>query len=95
MFASYAQRQQSSKNLAQSRSPVAEMGPTADDVRSPGYWRLSADSRHSRADDRISVKHLDRYLSEFTFRYNRRQVGEGDCMNDFLSRTAGRLTYKR
>lgn len=42
----------------------------------------------------ISEKHLDRYLGEFTFRYNRRQAGEGDRMNDFLSRTAGRLTYK-
>jgi hypothetical protein len=42
----------------------------------------------------ISEKHLDRYLGEFTFRYNRRQVGEGDRMNDFLSRTAGRLTNK-
>ena len=42
----------------------------------------------------ISEKHLDRYLGEFTFRYNRRQAGEGERMNDFLSRTAGRLTYK-
>ena len=42
----------------------------------------------------VSTKHLDRYLGEFTFRYNRRQAGEGERMNDFLGRTAGRLTYK-
>jgi hypothetical protein len=39
----------------------------------------------------VSTKHLDRYLNEFTFRYNRR---EGARVNDFLSRVAGRLTYK-
>jgi len=42
----------------------------------------------------VSAKHLDRYLSEFTFRYNRRDAGEGERMNDFLGRTSGRLTYK-
>lgn len=42
----------------------------------------------------VSTKHLDRYLDEFTYRYNRRDAGEGERMNDFLGRTAGRLTYK-
>lgn len=42
----------------------------------------------------VSTKHLDRYLYEFTLRYNRRDAGEGERMNDFLGRTAGRLTYK-
>jgi transposase-like protein len=42
----------------------------------------------------ISAKHLDRYLNEFTFRYNRRESGEGERMNEFLGRTSGRLTYK-
>lgn len=42
----------------------------------------------------VSTKHLDRYLGEFTFRYNRRKAGEGERMNDFLGRTSGRLTYK-
>jgi hypothetical protein len=37
---------------------------------------------------------MDRYLNEFTFRYNRREAGEGERMNEFLGRTAGRLTYK-
>ena len=42
----------------------------------------------------VSEKHLDRYLAEFTFRYNRRKAGEGERMNDFLGRVSGRLTYK-
>jgi hypothetical protein len=42
----------------------------------------------------VSAKHMDRYLNEFTFRYNRREAGEGERMNEFLGRTAGRLTYK-
>ena len=42
----------------------------------------------------VSTKHLDRYLNEFTFRYNRRSAGEGERMNDFLGRVDGRLTYK-
>ena len=42
----------------------------------------------------VSTKHLDRYLDEFTYRYNRRDAGEGERMNDFLGRTTGRLTYK-
>ena len=42
----------------------------------------------------VSTKHLDRYLDEFTYRYNRRDAGEGDRVNDFLGRTTGRLTYK-
>lgn len=42
----------------------------------------------------VSTKHLDRYLNEFTYRYNRRDAGEGERMNDFLGRTAGRLTYR-
>lgn len=42
----------------------------------------------------VSTKHLGRYLGEFTLRYNRREPGEGERVNDFLSRVAGRLTYK-
>jgi transposase-like protein len=42
----------------------------------------------------VSPKHLDRYLSEMTWRYNRRDVEEGDRVNNLLDRVAGRLTYK-
>lgn len=42
----------------------------------------------------ISPKHLDRYLTEFNFRYNTRTQGEGERVNNLLSRTNGRLTHK-
>lgn len=42
----------------------------------------------------ISAKHVDRYLGEFTFRYNSRKAGEGERVNTFLGRVEGRLTYK-
>ncbi len=42
----------------------------------------------------ISAKHTDRYLSEFTWRYNLRDAEEGDRMNALLGRVSGRLTYK-
>ena len=43
----------------------------------------------------ISPKHLDRYLTEFNFRYNTRTHGEGEeRVNNLLARTSGKLTYK-
>lgn len=42
----------------------------------------------------ISDKHLGRYLSEMTWRYNRREFEEGDRMNALLSGVDGRLKYK-
>ncbi|WP_206453254.1 IS1595 family transposase [Aurantimonas marina] len=42
----------------------------------------------------ISDKHLGRYLSEMTWRFNRREQGEGDRMNALLSNVAGRLRYR-
>jgi hypothetical protein len=43
----------------------------------------------------VSEKHLDRYLSDFTFRFNRRQMGEGVRVDALISGAAGRrLTYK-
>ena len=42
----------------------------------------------------VSPKHLQQYLSEMTWRYNRRELDEGDRMNEFLTRVPGRLTYK-
>lgn len=42
----------------------------------------------------ISAKHVDQYLSEFTWRYNRRSAGEGERVNMLLDQTAGRLRYK-
>jgi len=42
----------------------------------------------------VSPKHLQQYVNEVTWRFNRREEGEGDRVNSFLSRTEGRLTYK-
>ena len=43
----------------------------------------------------VSEKHLDRYLAEFTFRYNRRKMGEGSRVDALIADTPGRrLTYK-
>ena len=42
----------------------------------------------------ISAKHLDRYLDEFTYRYNRRKMADGERVNDFLGQVDGRLTYR-
>ena len=40
-----------------------------------------------------SKKHLDRYLDEFCARYNTRNLTEADRFDNFLSQSAGRLTY--
>ena len=42
----------------------------------------------------VSPKHLQMYLGEMTWRYNRRDIDEGDRMNEFLTRVQGRITYK-
>jgi transposase-like protein len=41
----------------------------------------------------VSSKHLDRYLAEITWRYNRRSVKDGNRIAEFLKRIDGRLTY--
>lgn len=42
----------------------------------------------------ISDKHLGNYLSEMTWRYNRREIADGERMNEFFGRVEGRLRYK-
>ncbi|MCP5433206.1 MAG: IS1595 family transposase [Alphaproteobacteria bacterium] len=42
----------------------------------------------------VSQKHLSRYLGEMAWRYNRRNLEEGDRLNALLSSTDGRLTYR-
>jgi hypothetical protein len=38
--------------------------------------------------------HIDRYFDEFTWRYNRREAGEGDRVNALLAAAEGRrITY--
>lgn len=43
----------------------------------------------------VSEKHLDRYVSEATWRYNRREAEEGGRVNSMLASTSGkRLRYR-
>ena len=42
----------------------------------------------------VSVKHLNRYVTEVSWLYNRRKSGEGARVDALLADAAGRLTYK-
>lgn len=42
----------------------------------------------------VSPKHLDRYVQEMTFRFNRRGLTVTERMNGLFSQIEGRLTYK-
>ena len=42
----------------------------------------------------LSPKHISRYLGEMTWRFNLREMAEGDRVNALLAQTAGRLIYK-
>jgi hypothetical protein len=42
----------------------------------------------------VSSKHLDRYLAEATWRYNRRGVKDSNRISEFLARVDGRLRYQ-
>lgn len=42
----------------------------------------------------VTPKHLDRYLDEFSFRYNLREMNEEERFNALLSKVQGRLQYK-
>ena len=42
----------------------------------------------------VTPKHLNRYVSEATWRFNLREMGEGARVNALLAETAGRLRYK-
>lgn len=41
----------------------------------------------------VSKKHLQRYIDEMTWRFNRRSNGEGQRVNNLLGQVSGRLTY--
>lgn len=42
----------------------------------------------------LSPKHLSRYLGKMTWRFNRREMSEGNRVNALLEIARGRLTYK-
>lgn len=41
-----------------------------------------------------SPKHLDAYVAEMTFRFNRRDVSKGERVNALLGQIEGPLPYK-
>jgi transposase-like protein len=43
----------------------------------------------------VSVKHLQAYANEFSFRYNSRKLKDGERFNAHLRNLEGRLTYKQ
>ncbi len=42
----------------------------------------------------VTAKHLDAYVGEASWRFNGRNLGEGERVNALLAQTAGRLTYR-
>ena len=42
----------------------------------------------------VSPKHLNRYVGESAWRFNLRDIGEGERVNEMLASTGGRLRYK-
>lgn len=43
----------------------------------------------------ISKKHLQNYLNEFSLRFNSRFITDGERLDDFATRLAGRVTYQQ
>ena len=43
----------------------------------------------------ISKKHIDKYLSEFAYRYNTRDMGASDKFKMLIDNSIGRLTYNQ
>ena len=58
-----------------------------------GMWSLFKRQYHG-THHWISAKHLDAYLGEMCYRWNRREMGEGERVNALLGQVEGRLTYK-
>lgn len=54
-----------------------------------GFWSFVTGIYHY-----VSVKHLERYLNEFVFRYNTRKYSEQGRFNYLLANTNGRLKYE-
>ncbi len=42
----------------------------------------------------IGDKHLEKYVNEFTFRFNTRKLTEGSRFDLMLSKSSGRLDYQ-
>lgn len=57
-----------------------------------GFWNILKRGIYGTY-HQISHKHTQRYLNEFSGRFNTRLVSDSDRFNGFLSRYQGRLTY--
>jgi transposase-like protein len=57
------------------------------------FWALFKRQYHG-THHYISPKHMDAYVGEMAYRQNRRELGEGERVNDLLAQVEGRLTYK-
>lgn len=58
-----------------------------------GVWSLFKRQYHG-THHWISPEHLDAYLAEMSYRFNRRKMHKSMRVDDLLGRVAGRLTYK-
>lgn len=43
----------------------------------------------------VSQKHLQKYCAEFSFRYNRREMSDGERFEDWFGYCRGHITYKK
>lgn len=58
-----------------------------------GYWSLLK-RQIVGIHHYVTPKHLNRYVSENAWRFNLREIGEGERVNALLASANGRLTYK-
>lgn len=58
-----------------------------------GYWSQLKRQIYG-IHHQVSPKHLGRYVSESSWRYNRREMDEGNRLNAMIAGSDGRLTYK-
>jgi hypothetical protein len=58
-----------------------------------GFWSLLK-SQIIGIHHQVSAKHLHRYVAESSWRYNRRQSGEANRVNNLMADATGHLTYK-
>lgn len=58
-----------------------------------GFWSLAKRQYHG-THHYISGKHMNAYLDEMCYRWNRRDVHKSERVDSLLGRVAGRLTYK-
>ena len=79
------------KNVNHKKGEFAKDGVTTNSVE--GVWSLLK-RQILGIHHFVSDKHLSRYVSEVTWRFNRRTSGEGARLDNLIAGSAGRLTYR-